>query len=109
MNAIVDVQGFKTDGNQFILKEIAVLCNTQIQVFQIKPPFPFYDLTKTERRQVSWIERNMGIYWNDGFIPYSNHKNLIVLDYLRNKTVYTKGLEKANWLKVILNSNTVYN
>ncbi|CAG9781774.1 unnamed protein product [Diatraea saccharalis] len=104
MTAIVDVQGFKTETNEFIIKEIAVLCNKKLQVFLIKPPFPFYDLTKQERRQVAWIERNRHIYWSEGFIHYSNYQHLI-LDVLRDKCIYTKGHEKMLWLKRILNNN----
>lgn len=48
--AIVDVQGFKTDDNQFILKEIAILYSDQLQVFMIQPPFPFQNLTSTEKK-----------------------------------------------------------
>ena len=91
--AIVDIQGFKTDENKFLPKEIAILCNGQMQNFVIKPPYPFYDLTKTERKQVSWIERNRKILWSEGFIPYLNFKYHI-LDYLSDKCIYTKGLEK---------------
>lgn len=88
MNVIVDVQGFKIGDNKFILKEIALMRNKQIQVLLFKPPFPFYNLTKTERRLVSWIERNRGILWNEGFLPYSNHKN-IVTNLLKDKYVFT--------------------
>lgn len=56
MIAIVNVQGFKTETNEFIIKEIAILCDKKVQVFLIKPPYPFNDLTKKERLQVSWIE-----------------------------------------------------
>lgn len=70
MNAFVDIQGFKTDDNKFILKEMAILCNGQMQVFLVKPPFKFYDLSKSERLQVCWIERNRNILWNEGFIPF---------------------------------------
>lgn len=108
MNAIVDVQGFKIGENKFILKEIAISCNNHIQVFLIKPPFPFYDLTKTERRQVAWIERNRKIYWSEGFINYSNYKSLIV-EYLKDKCIFTKGVEKVLWIKEILKNHTVYN
>ncbi|KAG7304598.1 hypothetical protein JYU34_011571 [Plutella xylostella] len=108
MNVIVDVQGFKTDDNQFILKEIAMIHEKQVQVFLIKPPFAYYDLSKTERRQVSWIERNRGIYWKEGFIPYSCHKNYIV-QLLSNKIIYTKGMEKVKWLIEITKNNNVYN
>lgn len=108
MNAIVDVQGFKTDENQFIVKEIAVLCNNHLQTLLIKQPYPFYDLTTSEKRQVSWIERNRHIYWREGFVPYWQFKYYIS-DFLKDKNVYVKGLEKVQWIKEILPDNTVYN
>lgn len=108
MTVIVDVQGFKTETNQFILKEIAILCNNKIQVFLIKPPVPFHELTELERKQVKWIERNRKIYWQEGVVPYSNYPNLIV-NIVREKLVYTKGLEKVLWLKCILENNIVIN
>lgn len=108
MTAIVDVQGFKTEANEFIIKEIAILCDKKIQVFLIKPPFPFYNLTKQERRQVSWIERNRKIHWNEGIVPYSNYQNLVI-NILRDKCVYVKGSEKVSWLRNIVNSTNVNN
>lgn len=108
MNVIVDVQGFKSEGNEFIPKEIAIMCKGRIQVLLIKPPHPFYDLTKKERLQVSWIEKNRGIYWNEGFVPYFNYKSCF-LDFLKNKCIYTKGNEKVLWLKDILHIDNVYN
>lgn len=108
MIAIVDVQGFKTGTNNFILKEFAVAYDNRIQVFLYKQPYPFYDLTTTERRQVSWIERNRGIFWKEGHIPYSNHKDHII-PILANKKIYTKGLEKVSWIKEISKNNNVFN
>lgn len=102
MSAIIDVQGFKTDGNQFILKEMAMQCGSQILVLLFKPPFPYYNLSKTERRQVGWIEKNRGLYWNEGFIPYKDHKH-IIQNVLRNKIcIFTKGMEKVTWIKEML-------
>lgn len=106
--AIVDVQGFKIADNKFILKEIAIACKDQIQVFLIKPPFPIYNLTSTERKQVNWIERNRKIYWNDGFIPYKNYLAYIE-EFLIDKMIYCKGLEKMLWIKKLLDYNDVYN
>lgn len=106
--AIVDVQGFKTDDNRFILKEIAILSNNRLQVFLIKPPFPYYELTKTERRQVLWIERNRGIYWKEGFVTYLNCVDYIS-NILKNKHIYTKGLEKVKWIKKTLGIENVNN
>lgn len=108
MNVIIDVQGFKNEDNKFIPKEIAVLCKNSILVLLIKPPYAFYDLTKKERSTVAWIERNRGILWNEGFVPYLNYKFLI-LDFCKNKRIYAKGREKVLWLKEILESNNVFN
>lgn len=105
MIAIVDIQGFKRETNEFIIKEIAILYNKTLQVFLIKPPFPFEKLTKQEKKQVSWIERNRKIHWREGFVPYSNYRNLVI-DILRDKHIYVKGSEKVLWLKHVLeNSN----
>lgn len=105
MNVIVDVQGFKTDSNDFIVKEIAMQCGRNVLVLLVKPPFPFYNLTKTERNQVCWIERNRFFFWNEGFIPYTNYKNYIV-NYLKNKPIiYVKGTEKVKWIRKILDSD----
>lgn len=108
MKAIVDIQGFKTDDNKFILKEISIYYENHIQTFLVRQPFPFYDLSKSERKQVHWIERNRGIYWSEGFIPYSNYKNVIV-SILKDKFIFTKGDEKVRWMKEITENNNVYN
>lgn len=108
MSAIVDVQGFKSEDNRFILKEIAILCNDQLQVFLFKPPYPYYKLSETERLQVVWIERNRRIKWNEGFISYSNHEDIIT-NILNDKYIYTKGLEKLDWIKKMTKNSKVYN
>lgn len=108
MNIIVDVQGFKSENNQFIPKEIAIISEKSILVLLIKPPYPFYTLTKKERRQVVWIERNRGYLWKEGFISYFKYKDAL-LDFCTNKRIYTKGHEKVLWLKNILENDNVYN
>lgn len=108
MNVIVDIQGFKDEHNHFIPKEIAILWNRRVTVLLIKPPYPFYSLTKKERLQVAWIEKNRGIYWNEGFTPYFNYENKIC-DFLSNKCILTKGHEKVSWIKRIFNNDNVYN
>lgn len=108
MNMIMDVQGFKSENNKFIPKEIAIICKKSVLVLLIKPPYPFYYLTQKERLQVSWIEKNRGILWNEGYVPYCSYKSLI-LDFCKNKRIYTKGCEKVLWLKEITESDDVYN
>lgn len=108
MNVIVDIQGFKNERNEFIPKEIAIISKSDIMILLIKPPYPFYDLTKKERVQVAWIERNRGIKWNEGIVPYYNYKCKLQ-DFLKNKCIFTKGAEKVLWLKDIFQNNYVYN
>lgn len=108
MNVILDVQGFKNEQNEFIPKEIAILWNRQIFVQLIKPPYPFYFLTKKERLQVAWIEKNRGIFWNEGYIPYLNLKSTLH-DFLKDKCIFTKGSEKVLWIKDMVNNNNIHN
>lgn len=108
MKLIVDVQGFKTEFNEFIPKEIAILDNTGLQSFLIKPPFAYYGLTAKEMKQVNWIERNRNIYWKEGFIPFSKYKELLA-PLLANKRIYVKGEEKAKWVKDMFGNHDVIN
>lgn len=108
MKAIVDVQGFKTDDNKFILKEIAISYKDQIQVLLVRPPFPFHNLSASERKQIKWIERNRRIFWNDGFVSYETFL-LYISEFLMDKTIYCKGVEKVIWIKDILDYNDVIN
>lgn len=111
MNIIIDVQGFKNEKNEFIPKEIAIMWNKRVFVMLIKPPYPFYTLTKKERIQVAWIEKNRGIYWNQGFIPFHNYKNCLDI-FFKNKysRIFTKGGEKTLWLRDMFhNNNNIYN
>lgn len=108
MNVIVDVQGFKSEENEFIPKEIAIMYKGRVQVLLIKPPRPFYDLTRKERLQVAWIEKNRGINWNEGFVPYFNYQANFG-DFFTNKSIFTKGNEKVLWIKDIFRISNVFN
>lgn len=106
--AIVDVQGFKKDDNSFILKEIAIVCGDQVQVFLLQPPFPTHNLKFSERKQVRWIEKNRGMHWNDGYIRYEQLP-LYIDEFLIDKKILCKGLEKVCWVKQILDNMDVIN
>lgn len=108
MNAIVDIQGFQNERNEFILKEIAIITKNQMMILLIKPPYRFYNLSRKERLQVCWIEKNRGIYWNEGFVDYLNC-NFHINNFLKNKQVFVKGSEKVLWLRNILDHNNIYN
>lgn len=94
----VDLQGFKTKENEFIVKEFAYSTLEYTQIFLIKPPFPFSKLTESEKRQTRWIEKHYGILWHEGFVDYREFQRLIV-NHIKNKTILVKGMEKIQWIK----------
>lgn len=104
---IVDVQGFKDQNNNFIVKELSFANHDYTQSFLIKPPYLFKYLKSEEKKQVKWLERNRGIYWNEGYIDYREFLRIIV-PYLENKKIIVKGLEKTKWVKELCASCDVY-
>lgn len=102
----VDLQGFKWSNNEFIIKEFALATNEFTQVFLVKPPYPFSRLSPHENRHVTWLEKNYGILWREGFIDHREFKRIIV-NYLKDKTIFVKGTEKVQWVKHLSPSSTV--
>lgn len=108
MSVVVDIQGFKTDENEFILKELALATQNNIHVYLFKPPCAYYDLSKSEKAQVSWIERNRNVYWREGYLPYKEITN-IIKPLLSNKRILVKGQEKVVWLRKLTNNDNILN
>lgn len=105
MTVFVDLQGFKTEDNKFIPKEVAFLYCGQIKVFLFKAPCRYIQLSEMEQKQVYWIERNRKIFWNSGDVPYEDVKKKFI--FLKDKHIYVKGCEKVRWVKEILESDSV--
>lgn len=95
---IVDVQGLRGFNNEFIIKEFAIVANEYSQTFLIKPPYSFHKLSNREKKQIRWMEKNYGIRWSEGFIDCREFKRIIV-PYLENRKILTKGSEKIKWIK----------
>lgn len=104
---IVDLQGFKNQNNEFILKELVIGTQEHTQIFLVKPPYPFSFLTLEERKQVWWIERNRGYRWSEGYIDYREFQRLIK-PYLAQRTIYVKGEEKVKWVQELCDHKDVF-
>lgn len=102
----VDVQGFKDCNNNFIIKELALATLEQTQVFLVKPPYAYSSLSNEEKRQVTWIERNRGIFWREGLIDYREFKRNMK-SFLSNKNIFVKGHEKIKWLNELCNNCSI--
>lgn len=94
----MDLQGFKDLNNKFIIKELAIATKDHTQTFLIKPPCSYKTLTKEEKKQVRWLEKNRGLRWSEGFIDYREFHRIIV-PYLIGKKILIKGLEKVLWVR----------
>lgn len=107
-SVIIDVQGFKNIQNKFILKELSICYETgEYQNFIIKPPHTYDILTQYEKKQINWLRKNHhGLSWYDGSITFKSVKNFL-LDNISSKTlIYTKGLEKTEFIKKLINNKS---
>lgn len=100
--AIVDLQGFKDNSNNFVLKEFSILTKNIKFSDIIKPTFAFSNLNESSRKAVCWLSNYYhGFDWNDGYIDFDELQKTIK-PILQNKLIYVKGDDKICWLKKIL-------
>lgn len=101
MDLLVDVQGFKTEVNRFIFKEIAYTspeCDV-LTSYLLRPPFPWSELSARYKSQNLWLIRNFhGLLWNSGVVDYDFLQQDIENAFNKTSTIYVKGLEKLTWM-----------
>lgn len=96
--AVIDFHGFRDNNNRFIVKELAIVGDSfQTQVL-FKPPYDQNVLNAKMQRNTRWLTRNVhGIKWEEGGVPYDEE---IIRTLCRPfNIIYTKGLEKVNFLQ----------
>lgn len=100
---ILDIQCFKDNDNDYLIKEVCVLevVSGILLLHHIaKPPFDRDFLTEEKLRESYWLtKRCHGLEWEHGDIPY-----FVLVDKLRaclngRSTIYVKGLEKKEYVK----------
>src|SRR5436190_23136854 len=98
MEAVVEFHGFKDNNNRFIVKELAIVSKCfQFQTIFMSP-YTKDVLTSKMVRTALWLTRNFHhIDWDEGDVPYD--KTLIRALLCTFNVVYTKGLEKAEFLR----------
>ena len=104
MKYIVDMQGFKQPGNDFVLKELAIVPlegeDAQPLTFLFEEPFPWKRLTDKYKGENTWLKQFYhGISWNSGDRP-STSIGGILREYLHGATqVLVMGSIKKKWLE----------
>lgn len=99
----IDLQGFRGNHNNFIVKEVAMVTDHDYFSFIVKPPFHISKLTKDKRRQTHWLTKHFhGLRWEDGTVPYNNLKHIFYRNTKDICRIYVKGMVKQEWLENIL-------
>lgn len=107
--AIVDLQGFKDDSNNFIVKELSFLTQNIKFSDVIKSPYTFDALNLRSQKIAYWLTNNYhGLNWSEGYITIDELRKTIT-PIPQNKIMYVKGEEKIDWLRDIIDEQNKMN
>ena len=105
MEYAVDMQCFKQPGNDFVLKELAILClsdNNEPLVRLCKEPFPWKRLTDKYRDENLWLERHYhGIPWSSGDFDYTLIGTIIRENIVRNQILQQWMQKRWSYQQII--------
>lgn len=100
MKLVIDIQGFKIENNNLIVKELAAYDGTRLCHYIFKPPFTIKLLPPYLQKQALWLMNNHHcIDWNFGFTPLYQFSDVIKNLTSTVECVYVKGKEKADYIR----------
>lgn len=98
MKAVVEFQAFTDNTNRFIVKELAIVSENFLTQIVFDSPYEFFNLNQKMQRSARWLSRHYHkIKWTEGSVPYD--EELIRLLCQPFTTIYSKGLEKVQFLR----------
>ncbi|AAZ04291.1 hypothetical protein ORF1103 [Cotesia plutellae polydnavirus] len=110
MNVVIDLQGFYAHNDEFTPKEVAIVgieSNT-LGHWLVKPYLPSDQLRPSIAGSNRWVTKyHHGINWDDGETLPSKIFEIIETYTKRARCIYTKGAQKTNYLKQILNREII--
>ena len=99
---VVEFEGFQLSVRNFIIKELAfyVIGYDYHGCWSFLPPFPRKKLSVKNKKTTAWLTRHChGLHWESGELPYSSLDLILTSLFASYNTIYTKGLEKTNFLE----------
>lgn len=100
MVLIIDVQGFKSENNKFLVKELAAFDGTRTCHYLFKSPYSFDSLPKEYQKQANWLTtHHHAIEWTQGYTRFHHFADIIKHLTADVKEVYVKGKEKAKFIQ----------
>uniref|UniRef100_A0A8D8WD36 Uncharacterized protein n=1 Tax=Cacopsylla melanoneura TaxID=428564 RepID=A0A8D8WD36_9HEMI len=110
---VADIQFFRDNNKNIILKSLSLSKLSEegfIEHYIFKPPYLFEELTYTRRIEANHVSRNFHqIHWDDGFIEYKEHINILTSTLKNASEVLVKGNEKVKYLNNLLGKKICYN
>lgn len=108
MPMIVDFQGFKTENNRFLIKELAAFDGFRACHYIFKQPYSFERLPESYRRQARWVSNNHhGIEWDQGFTPLHQLSNILGLLSNQCDEIWVKGAEKTKFIQQYISTPVI--
>lgn len=103
---IVDLQGFRGNNQEFIVKTLAFIpthFDQKIEQIIFKPPFDFGDLNLKRQEEVKFRVNCLRIpEWNEGFVDYSLLEDTVLAKFEHVSEIIVKGFDSANFLNKTL-------
>lgn len=107
---VIEFQAFRGNKDEYVIKELVILdlLTYIVYPFIFKPPHPFKKLNSKAKITNKWLVKNFhNITWNEGFTDYSDLDDVMYHFGTEFNRIYTKGLEKRNWIQNYTTANVV--
>lgn len=108
--AVVDLQGFQINKNEFVLKELCFSFPNinKIHHYIFAPPCNWTDISDSDKKGALFLKTfHHGFFWKHGSIPYHEIYQYIKPLLNPNLVIYVKGHQKIQWLHDICKDSTI--
>lgn len=97
--AVVEFHAYYDNRDKYVVKELAIVSDHFRVHIVFKPPYERSVLGPKAQRTARWLRRHMHkIDWDEGGVNYDES---LISDLCRHfDTVYTRGLDKARFLRM---------
>src|SRR6266576_3506563 len=106
---VIDIQGFKTLFNEFVMKEVCIVGVHSGKVYHIfvKSPVCYENLCKKLKSRVNYITKYIhGIHWNSGSVDENTVAEILQKIVKNAIRIYIKGSERVKFINNLFN-NTI--
>lgn len=100
MNYYVDIQGFRDDANNMIVRELGISSENETlpKHYIFEEPYFYLENSRKTRITNFYLTRNLhGLPWHFGDIPYTKFKD--ILSSLDATAIYVKGIQKKRLIE----------